>query len=157
MVRMIACRCVRQYTCLIIAFIILLTVFIQHLRMKTALEKRSSPISEMKKRLLLRDIHQERARHLSERCKHSDTSVRHRQSPSDSECFLTLRSHSLMYCAVAKIATTSLRPIIIYSHLQEIYNHITGNRIQEVFIGKKPEELVNVTSLVQTLEEVGNN
>jgi hypothetical protein len=76
------------------------------------------------------------------------------EAQQKSEIFFTLRSHSLMYCAALKAATSTLRSIMIYVHLQEIYNHVTGDRIVPDFIGIPSTKLANMIALIETLRKV---
>ena len=123
-----------------------------------------SILREVSPRSSLPSIYGKRARQVSEGCMHVSLALKKNRTLTFSntidptqhnlDIFFTLRSYSLMYCATAKVATTTLRSIMIYVHLKEIYNHVTGHRIETDFIGIPWAKLANVPALIRTLREV---
>jgi hypothetical protein len=115
--------------------------------------------------LSLSIIYQERLRALTDRCTHSRLAFDHnrnhtlfdfiRQDNPFNNFAFVLRSQSLVYCAVPKVATKTLLTIMFYAHLHEISNYLLNHSTQIDFTNVSTKRLVNMTALIEALQKVG--
>ncbi len=67
---------------------------------------------------------------------------------------LLLPSHSLMYCAVPKIATKALLTVMLYVHLRDISEHLNNNWTNIDAATAGMEQHINISAFVQELRKV---
>jgi hypothetical protein len=65
-----------------------------------------------------------------------------------------LESHSLMYCAVPKVATKSVLAAIVYTHFRDINDHIHNNWTNIDAARARTEQFINVRVLIEQLRKV---
>ncbi len=67
---------------------------------------------------------------------------------------LLLPSHSLMYCAVPKIATKAILTAMIYVHLRDISEHLNNNWTNVHAGIAQTEKRLNISPLINELRKV---
>jgi hypothetical protein len=67
---------------------------------------------------------------------------------------LLLESHSLMYCAVPKVATKAVLTAMMHVHLRDISEHLNNNWINIDATTARTEQLINISALVEDLRKV---
>ncbi len=65
-----------------------------------------------------------------------------------------LESHSLMYCAVPKVATKAVLTAMIYTHLRDISEHLNNNWTNVDTATARKEQLINITAFIEELRKV---
>lgn len=65
-----------------------------------------------------------------------------------------LRSQSLMYCAIPKIASKTLVSIIMYVYVRVILNHLTGNLTDTPVNRTQAKQYINIVKLTEQLNKV---
>ena len=97
-------------------------------------------------------------------CKHSNSSFFNVSNcvPNDlvsrhpwlNAALFPLRSRSLMYCAIPKIASKTLISIIMYVYVRDVLNHLTGNMTHHVVNSTRAEQYINIRKLTEQLLKV---
>jgi hypothetical protein len=77
-----------------------------------------------------------------------------RQHPVLSLVTWLLESHSLMYCAVPKVATKAVLTAMIYVHLRDISEHLNNNWTNVDAATARKEQLINITAFIDELRKV---
>jgi hypothetical protein len=77
-----------------------------------------------------------------------------RQHPLLQLVILLLQSHSLMYCAVPKVATKSLLTSMIYVHLRDINEHLNNNWSNINVTTARKEQHINIHAFINELRKV---
>jgi hypothetical protein len=67
---------------------------------------------------------------------------------------LLLPSHSLMYCAVPKIATKALLTVMLYVHLRDISEHLNNNWTNVDVAIAQTEQRLNISPFINELRKV---
>ena len=66
-----------------------------------------------------------------------------------------LRSKSLMYCAVPKMATKTILSLLTYVYLRDLSDHLERNQTNFVYNRTLREQLIGVTRLAAQFKKVG--
>jgi hypothetical protein len=77
-----------------------------------------------------------------------------RQHPLLRSNTLLLPSHSLMYCAVPKIATKAILTAMIYVHLRDISEHLNNNWTNVDVTIARTEQGLNISPFINELRKV---
>jgi len=77
-----------------------------------------------------------------------------RLQPALRSMILLLPSHSLMYCAVPKIATKALLTVMLYVHLRDISEHLNNNWTNIARGIAQTEKRLNISPLINELRKV---
>jgi len=77
-----------------------------------------------------------------------------RQHPALKSITLLLQSHSLMYCAIPKVASKALLTVMIYVHLRDISEHLNKNWTNTDPATARTEQHMNISLLVEELRKV---
>jgi hypothetical protein len=67
---------------------------------------------------------------------------------------LLLPSHSLMYCAVPKIATKAILTAMLYVHLCDISEHLNNNWTNVDVTIAQTEQRLNISPFIDELRKV---
>jgi len=109
-------------------------------------------------------IYSDRSRALRDRCNHLNSAasdIRHHTGlhlVRDNAAFIwatfLLRSKSLMYCAIPKIATKTLLTVMNYIHLRDIIDHLNNNWTNVDVDRARAEQSINIPALIKELRQV---
>lgn len=114
--------------------------------------------------LLLPMIHGNRSKILIDKCNHSQAfaSDIRKCSPASliktypwlNAAVFSLRSKSLMYCAIPKIASKTLISLMIYVYVRDIIDHFNDNWTNIDVNRTRPEQHINIPKLIEQLRKV---
>ena len=129
------------------------------LRLTSWTQNASTDIPKSHPHLSPSSVYYQRAKHLAEQCRRSQSESRDLSSVMKSiqkhhKSFAISRSRSVMQCITLKVASTTMRTAMIYAHLREVYNHITAREKVPNFGKKKARELIKIASLIKIFRKV---
>jgi transposase-like protein len=108
-------------------------------------------------------VYEHRLRELKESCdcSHSTCDIHNyngesllRQHPVLRSNTLLLSSHSLVYCAVPKIATKALLTVMLYVHLRDINEHLNNNWTNVDVVIAQTEQRMSISPFINELRKV---
>jgi hypothetical protein len=103
-------------------------------------------------------IYEDRSRTLNGKCNHLHTSVFDIKKftpaslikiyPWLNAALFPLRSKSLMYCAIPKIASKTLISLMIYVYVRDIIDYLKNNWTNIDVNRTRPEQFINIPKLI---------
>lgn len=109
-------------------------------------------------------VYENRSEILSDRCNRSDASlfsalnsmptILAKNYPWLNGALFPLRSKSLLYCAIPKIASKSLISIIIYAYVRDILDNLTNHSPYDAVNKIQAERLIKISKLIEQLKKV---
>ncbi len=159
-------RLCKQYYAFALVLISLFIIFESYTGLSVVSRKLDLPpitLPETTPRSSVSNVYEHRLRELNENCDCSNSTCDIHNDKSESVLrqhhaltwvTLLLPSHSLMYCAVPKIATKALLTVMLYVHLRDISEHLNNNWTN-VDVGiAQTEQHLNISPFIDELRKV---
>ena len=109
-------------------------------------------------------IHGNRSKILIDKCNYSQAFVPNirKSTPASliktypwlNAALFSLRSKSLMYCAIPKIASKTLISVMVYVYVRDIIDYFNESGTNIDVNRTQPEQLINIPKLIEQLQKV---